>query len=104
MRIFLAFLLFALPLLGDEPAGKKVFEKGKCAVCHGADGGADTPAGKSLGARDLRSDEVQKMSDEELAAIVRDGGDKMPAFGKALSQEEIQKVVAYIRQLAKPQH
>lgn len=101
MRVFFVFLLLAFPALAaDDHPGKRVFEKGKCAVCHGADGSADTPAGKNLGARDLRSNEVQKMTDGELATIIRDGGDKMPAYGKTFDDAEIARLVSYIRHLA----
>jgi mono/diheme cytochrome c family protein len=78
----------------------KVF-KANCTLCHGEDGSADTPTGKALKARDLRSDEVQKQTDTELAAVISKGRGKMPAFGAKYSPDMINALVAYIRQLAK---
>jgi mono/diheme cytochrome c family protein len=71
--------------------------KAKCALCHAADGSGHTPAGKSMHLRDLRSAEVQKMSDADFSAIIRNGKGKMPAYGKSLSISDIEALVAYIR-------
>ncbi len=51
--------------------------------------------------RDLGSAEVQKQSDDELAAIITNGKGKMPAYGKSLKPEQVKELVAYIRSLAK---
>jgi cytochrome c6 len=75
--------------------------KAKCAACHGADGKGATAAGKSLGVHDFTSDTVQKMSDADLAGIITNGKNKMPAYGKSLKDPEIQDLVAYIRVLGK---
>lgn len=78
----------------------KVF-KTNCTLCHSADGSGDSPTGKALKAKDLRSDEVQKKSDEELATTIVKGSGKMPAFGSKLSPDVIKSLVAYIRALKK---
>ena len=70
-----------------------------CVVCHGANGSGETPAGKSLKARDLRSAAVQKKTDLELTKIIAGGKGSMPAFGKKMSTAEIQAVIAHIRTL-----
>jgi len=75
--------------------------KGKCAMCHGADGKGDTGAGKSMGAHDFASAEVQKMTDAELTQAIAQGKGKMPAYGKSLKDAEIADLVAYIRDLAR---
>ncbi len=75
--------------------------KTKCIGCHGADGSGSTPAGKKLGARDLRSDKVQKQSDAELFTTMAKGKNKMPAFTKKLTDEQMLALVAYIRELVK---
>jgi mono/diheme cytochrome c family protein len=75
--------------------------KANCVVCHAADGSGNSPSGKALKAKDLRSDEVQKKSDAELADGIAKGQGKMPAFGKKLKPEQIQQLVSYVRQLAK---
>jgi cytochrome c6 len=78
----------------------KVF-KANCAVCHGANGDANTPTGKALQAKDLKSAEIQSQSDSQLAEVITKGRGKMPAFGAKLSADVTNSVVAYIRQLAK---
>lgn len=75
--------------------------KGKCVVCHAADGSGNTAQGKALKVRDLRSAEVQKMTDAQMAGIISKGKNKMPGFGKTLSEEQIKQLVAHIRGMAK---
>jgi mono/diheme cytochrome c family protein len=75
--------------------------KTKCALCHGVDGAGNTPLGKQLQAANLRSKEVQKLSDAEMQKIIHDGQANMPAFSDQLSNEEIVQVVRYIRALGK---
>lgn len=75
--------------------------KDKCASCHGEDGTGNTPPGKQLKVRNLRSAEVQKQSDAQLAAVIAKGKDKMPPFEKSLSKEQVSQLVAHIRQFGK---
>ena len=90
--------LWGTALAGQDAAGTY---KAKCSACHGADGKGDTPIGKKMGMKDLASPEVQKMSDDELAAIITDGKDKMPSYKKSLKPEQIKELVGYVRSLAK---
>jgi cytochrome c6 len=75
--------------------------KARCAGCHGPDGAGQTPTGKSLKVRDMRSPEVQKQSDGELTDIIAKGKNKMPPFEKSLKPEQIKDLVAQIRSLKK---
>jgi len=75
--------------------------KSKCVMCHGEDGGGNTPSGKALKAKDLRSEETQKKSDAEITEVVTKGRNKMPAFAQKLKPDQIQQLVAYVRQLPK---
>jgi mono/diheme cytochrome c family protein len=83
----------------DDDAGKKVFES-NCIACHGPDG-SGTPTGQSLMAPDLRSDAVQKLSDDDLKKQVLEGKNNMPPFKDVLSAADVQAVVAYVRTFAK---
>jgi mono/diheme cytochrome c family protein len=74
--------------------------KAKCAACHAADGSGGSPMGKKLAVRDLRSAEVQKQTDAQLAAIISKGKGKMPP-SKGLSADQVNQLVAYIRTLKK---
>jgi len=73
----------------------------KCASCHGADGSGNTPIGKRLGVRDLRSQEVQGLADGQLAAATAAGKGKVPGFGKSLPPDQIQALVGRVRALAR---
>jgi mono/diheme cytochrome c family protein len=70
-------------------------------MCHGPDGAGKTPVGQKLNIRDLRSPEVQKQSDSDLSHVIGEGKAKMPAFGKALSADQIKLLVAHVRELGK---
>jgi len=75
--------------------------KAKCAMCHGADGTSNTPAGKAMKATSFKDPAVAKASDAELFGAVKNGKNKMPAYAAKLSDEQIKSVVAYVRTLAK---
>lgn len=75
--------------------------KSKCAVCHGADGAGDTTMGKKLGVKGFRSPEVSKLSDAELFDITKKGKNKMPAYDKKLTDDQIKELITYIRTLGK---
>ena len=57
--------------------------------------------GKKLGAHDFRSPEVQKMTDAQLNDLITKGKEKMPAFDKKLTGEQIKELVGYVRELGK---
>lgn len=100
-KLSLVVLLAAFAMsaaASDDPA---VIFKSRCAACHGADGTADTPMGKKLNVRNLQSEEVQAMSDEEIAEVISTGKNKMPSFAKKLSKEQIDALVEHIRSLGK---
>jgi mono/diheme cytochrome c family protein len=85
---------------GDAAAGKDPYQK-HCAMCHGADGKGDTPAGKSMKLRDLGSDDVQKQTDAQLIDITVNGKNKMPAYKGKLTDQQIKDVVDFIRTMKK---
>ena len=93
-----ALTLWSAPVAADDAAPSY---KAKCAACHGADGKGETAMGKKFELKDLASPEVQKMSDDALAAIISDGKDKMPSYKKSLKPEQVKELVGYIRSLAK---
>jgi hypothetical protein len=76
-----------------------------CISCHGMDGSASTPAGKKLGAADLRSQEVQSLSDEELFNTIAYGfkHKQYPhAFvRRGLTVKQVSELVGHIRKLPK---
>jgi cytochrome c6 len=81
-------------------AGAATF-KSKCAMCHGPDGSGKTAMGEKLKIRDLRSPDVQSQDDSVLTQVVTKGKEKMPSYDGKLTKEQIDEVVAYIRELGK---
>jgi cytochrome c6 len=82
----------------NDPA--KIF-KTNCTLCHSEDGSGSSPTGKAMKAKDLRSTEVQSKPDAELGEVITKGRGKMPAFGAKIKPDDVTKLVAYIRSLAK---
>jgi mono/diheme cytochrome c family protein len=76
-------------------AGKSTFLD-KCAMCHGNDG-PGTATGKSLGAPNLGSAQVQKLTTQELIKVATDGIKSTPPFKNTLSEQRIRDVIAYVR-------
>ena len=84
------------PVAGADAAATY---KAKCASCHGADGSGSTPTGKKLKLLDQRSADVQKLTDDQLYAIVAKGKGKMPGYEKTLGAATCKALVAHIRKL-----
>jgi len=75
--------------------------KGKCLMCHGADGSGNTPAGKAMKAVPFSSPDLVKASDADLMAATVNGKGKMPAYSGKLTPAQVKDVIAYIRTLQK---
>jgi len=73
-----------------------------CATCHGKDGEAKTFKAKFNHARNLTDSQWQvSVTDERLFNSITNGRGHMPAWGKKLSEAEINSLVAYVRQFKK---
>lgn len=84
---------------GDVAAGKKLFLTA-CANCHGVDGTGAMMRKALPKIGDLTSPEMhQRMSDEDIAKLVREGRNKMPAFGSMFKDDQIKALIAYVRTL-----
>ncbi len=100
--------LYAAPLksigwseksLPNNQDAKALFAK-DCATCHGKDGQAKTFKAKFNHARNLTDATWQAdVTDEHLFNSISNGRGKMPAFGKKLSEAEINALVTYVRSL-----
>jgi cytochrome c6 len=102
MKLLMRTILFALfAAIGISAAAQDsaTLYKSKCAACHGPDGAGATAAGKKLGAKDLHSPAVTAMTDAELVDITKNGKEKMPAYGKSLTDDQINALIKYIRTL-----
>ena len=82
------------------PEGRKIYDQ-QCAKCHGPDGAGNTTVGKAVGAKDLRSPETQKLTDEEIYAQIENGKGNMPPFRGTLNKDQINSLIPVIRELGK---
>jgi mono/diheme cytochrome c family protein len=106
MRTILTALTFAClsavaASAGDAKAGQAVYDK-SCKACHGPDGTANPVIAKTMKVdmQDLKSAEVQGMSDDDLRKIISGGKGKMRPVS-AVSGTTLDDVVAYLRSLKK---
>jgi len=93
--LLVASLAFHAAVPADS--GETVF-KGKCAMCHGADGKGFA----ALKTPDFTSPKWQaSVTDKQMREVIKHGkkGTAMAAFGDKLSDEEITGVIGYIRSL-----
>jgi mono/diheme cytochrome c family protein len=70
-------------------------------MCHGADGLGTTPAGKAMKAASFKDPALVNAPDAQLIAAVKNGKNKMPAYGGKLTDDQIKAAVVYIRSLQK---
>jgi len=92
----IALALFSSYALAD--GGADIY-KAKCSACHAVSGAGDTMLGKNMKLRALTSPDVQTQSDQELTAIISRGKNRMPAYDRKLSKDQIVAVVKHIRSL-----
>jgi mono/diheme cytochrome c family protein len=81
----------------DLELGKKVFGE-KCASCHAPDGKGNEKMSQMLKTK-IGDLSTSTKSDADMLQLVTDGKKPMPAFGKALSKEEMDAVVQYAKRL-----
>jgi mono/diheme cytochrome c family protein len=86
-------------LAADAKAGKVSYDK-SCKSCHGADGTPNPAIAKMMKVemKDLKSPEVQGMSDADIKGIIVNGKGKMPKVA-AVTGGAADDVVAYVKSL-----
>jgi len=98
--IFLVSWLFAFSqqsaFAGDPFAGKKIWGKHTCPMCHGIDGVPVIP-----GTPNFARGEGMIKPDSQLLLVVYSGAKLMPAWKGLLTRQEMINVVTYIRTLQK---
>jgi cytochrome c6 len=96
--VFCCVMFSSLVRAESDPA---VTFKNNCVLCHSANGSGESPVGKAMHAKDLRSAEVQAESDGALSEVIAKGKGKMPAFGAKIPAGDLGKMVEYVRGLGK---
>src|SRR5258708_20206868 len=97
ITLALSALSAGLVSAADAKAGQAVYDK-SCKSCHGADGTANPAIAKMMKVemKDLKSPEVQGMSNNDMKKIVADGKGKMKGV-KTVSGAHLANVVAYFK-------
>jgi len=79
--------------------------KRSCAMCHGLDGKAATPAARKMGVKDLS---LTELTDEQIRTAIVDGvrGPKgaMPAFGAKFTGADLEALITHVRSLRPPEN
>ena len=97
----LAFWSLNTGLAADAKAGQATYDK-SCKSCHGPDGTPNPAIAKMMKAdmKDLKSADVQAMSNDELKKVITNGKGKMKPVG-TVTGGDADNVIAYIRSLKK---
>ena len=97
----LAGLTAALVVAADAKAGQAIYDK-SCKSCHGPDGSPNPAVAKMMKVemKDLKSAEVQAMSDADMKKVVAEGKGKMKPV-HAVAVADLDHVVAYVRTFKK---
>lgn len=92
--LLIAFLLAAASCSGPGPDtfGQELYEQ-SCAVCHGATG-EGTAGRPAIGA----GSNAVSLTDDQIRGVMAVGPGAMPSFTR-LSQEQIDSLVTYLREL-----
>ena len=104
-QLAVGFLLSLTTAVAGSAADGAALFKQHCALCHGKDGKADTPAAKKFGAKDLSA---SKAEDAEIIRQIREGkrDDKgkqlMPAFGEKLSADDVAALLEKVKSFRTP--
>jgi|KBSMisStaDraftv2_1062788.scaffolds.fasta_scaffold424170_2 mono/diheme cytochrome c family protein len=100
--LFLIVILLAVCPVAMFGGAKDLYDP-QCSSCHAVDGSGATPAGRKLGTIDLRSKQVQSMSDQEIFESIAYGiKHKEYPHGfarRGLTTEQINDLVSYIRKM-----
>ncbi len=85
----------------DANAGKAAYNT-SCKSCHGTDGAPNPAVAKMMKVeiKDLKSPDVQSMSDDDIATIITKGKGKMQPI-KAVTGKSAEDVAAYVKSLKK---
>ena len=88
-------------IAGGRADGAAIFSE-VCARCHGPEGEPDAANIARLGVKPLTSDNVQhKLTDDDIRRQILRGSEnkQMPSFAGALSDAQIDAVIAHVRTL-----
>lgn len=101
---FIAFAVFACSndkayrrefVIADSKSYEASIFRQNCAICHGAEANGREVDGKFVPS--LRYGEAAGKTEEEIYLQIKEGKLPMPAFKKQLTEEEIRRMVKFVR-------
>jgi mono/diheme cytochrome c family protein len=95
------FLASAIGIPAGAQSASADLYKAKCQMCHGANGMADSGAGKAMKVKPAADPDVKKMSEAQMIDAVRKGMGKMQPFKDKLTDAQIKDSVVYFRSFIK---
>ncbi len=96
-QVVLAVVVSLASAVGFAQGGEATY-KAKCQSCHGATGTPSAGMAKMMGIKASTDADIQKLTDAQMAAAVKDGKGKMKAIA-GLTDAQIKDVVSYYRGL-----
>jgi len=96
-QMVLAVVVCMASAAGFAQSGDATY-KAKCASCHGAAGTPSAGMAKMMGIKAVSDPDIQKLTDAQMSAAVKDGKGKMKPIA-GLTDEQIKDVVTYYRGL-----
>lgn len=97
----LLFLSVTIPLCAQDEAA--ALYKSKCANCHNNNGDGKTTAGRKMVIPDIRSPEVQNLSDDQLFQTIGNGTQHKQYphtfLSKGMTTSQVRQLVGHIRTL-----
>jgi hypothetical protein len=94
-----AIVLAAVALSACRPKERTPVER---AGCHGPDARGTHPPGFATPPRDLTDPALQaRLTDDAIRETVHYGKGQMPPFGAALSPEDVNDVIAFVRSVSR---
>ncbi len=100
---FIAFTVACQPteskraeyIIADSKSYEASIFRQNCAICHGAEANGKEIDGKIIPS--LRYGDAAKKSEQEIYLQIKEGKLPMPSFKNQLTEEEIQKMVKFVR-------
>ena len=81
-----------------QSSGEAVY-KANCQSCHGSTGTPNPGIAKAMGVKAVSDPEMKSLSAAQMADAVKNGKNKMKAFGGKLTDDQIKDAVGYFRTL-----
>lgn len=100
--LFIPLFLLATTAVQAQDEAAALFQS-SCAKCHNVNGDGKTAAAQKMKIPDLRSDEIQKKSDEQLFQTIGNGAQHKQYphtfLSKGMRESQIRALVTHIRSL-----